>query len=346
MDRNRVIVGLSGGVDSSVAALLLKEKGYEVFGVTMRQFRDENFSKDAEAVAKVLDIPFEIIDMTEAFRSKIMEPFAIKYRNGKTPNPCVHCNPLVKWAALDIASKKHDAFFMATGHYANIDEKNGRFAIKNSSTASKDQTYALSLLSQDMLSRTLMPLGGLEKDEVRRIAKEAGIPVADKADSQDICFIPDGDYAGFIERFTKKQCIPGKFVDKNGNFIAPSKGVEHYTIGQRKGLNIAMGHPVFVTGIDAVKNEVVIGENEDLFSDTFFCTDMHYMLGDDSHLPKKLLCKVRYAHKGTMCTLYKEGSYYRIVLEEPVRAITPGQEAVFFEDEYVYCAGEVTNECL
>lgn len=341
MDKKKVVVGLSGGVDSSVAALLLKKEGYEVIGVTMRQFKDEEFSEDAIAVAKHLGINHEIIDMTDEFRKSVMDYFACQYKLGRTPNPCTRCNPMVKWKSLIRVANRVGAYYVATGHYAKIDYINGRYSVKNSVTAKKDQTYALCNLSQEQLSRTLMPLGDYEKEDVRKMASEAGIPVANKSDSQDICFIPDGDYAAFLEKFTGKKSLPGKFVTKDGKVLGTHEGIDHYTIGQRKGLNLAMGHPVFVTSINASDNKVVIGESEDLFTDSFYLKDINFMSGTKEELPKNLLCKIRYAHKGTTCVLSKEEDRYLVKFTEPVRAITPGQTAVFYDGEYVFGGGEI-----
>ena len=342
LDKKKVVVGLSGGVDSSVTAYLLKKQGFEVIGMTMRQFKEETFSDDARRVAEALSIESRIIDMSDLFENKICKSFIEKYENAKTPNPCTMCNPLIKWVALTTLADEVGAYYVATGHYANIDLINGRYAIKNAKTATKDQTYALCNLSQEQLARTLMPLGEYEKSQVREIAREAGIPVADKADSQDICFIPDGDYAGFIERYTGKKPKKGLFVDKNGNKLGEHQGIINYTIGQRKGLNLSLGHPVFVTKIDSEKNQVVIGENEDLFTTECFVNSVKLMSGSEDELPKRLLGKVRYAHKGTMCTLEKVADdLYKVSFEEPVRAITYGQTAVFYDGDYVFAGAEI-----
>ncbi len=341
MDKNKVVVGLSGGVDSAVTAYLLKKEGYEVIGVTMRQFKEETFSEDAASVAESLGIKHVIEDLSDEFEREIMRYFASEYEKGRTPNPCTLCNPRIKWEMLTRAADREDAFYVATGHYANIDMINGRYSIKNAVTATKDQTYALCNLTQEQLSRSLMPLGRYEKSEVRAIAEEAGIPVAGKADSQDICFIPDGDYAGFLERFTGKKFEPGDFVDKDGRVLGRHNGIVHYTIGQRKGLNLPMGKPVFVTGIDVPGNRVIIGDNEDLFTTVFFVRDVNFMAGTEEDLPKKLMCKIRYAHKGEVCTLSQESDgLYRAEFAAPVRAITPGQTAVFYDGDYVF-AGSV-----
>lgn len=341
MDKNKVVVGLSGGVDSAVTAYLLKEKGFTVIGATMKQFEKEEFSKDAQAVSEYLGIEHRIVDMSEIFKKDIIDYFVSSYKEGRTPNPCVFCNPKVKWRTMLSVADSVGAMYVATGHYARIDEINGRYSIKNSVTAKKDQTYALCYLTQEMLKRTLTPLGDYSKEEIREIAKKAGLPVAGKADSQDICFILDKDYGKFLEEYTGDKFSPGNFVDKNGNVLGKHEGIVNYTIGQRKGLNLAMGHPVFVTGIDTSRNEVVIGENEDLFTTDFSCTDMNFMCGTKEMLPKKLVCKIRYAHKGTEALLSFDGEKYNVKFDEPVRAITPGQTAVFYDGEYVFSGGTI-----
>lgn len=340
MNKKKVVVGISGGVDSAVTAGLLLKEGYEVVGMTMQQFKDVPFLEDAKEICRMLGIELKVVDMAGRFKKEIMDYFAQEYLEGRTPNPCSFCNPKIKWEALISTADSIGAEYVATGHYAVVDCIDGRYAVKNSVTATKDQTYALSFLTQDMLRRTLMPLGKYEKEEVRTIAIAEGIPVATKADSQDICFIPDGDYASFIKNGYSID-KPGLFVDKDGKVIGPNKGIIHYTIGQRKGLGIAMGHPVFVTGIDAKNNMVLIGENEDLFTKEFFCHNMNFQCGTEEELPKRLLCKIRYAHRGTECMLEKVAdNLYKGTFTEAVRAITPGQTAVFYKDDYVF-AGAV-----
>lgn len=271
----KVVVGMSGGVDSSVAALLLKEQGYEVIGVTMQIWQDEaeetreenggccglSAVDDARRVAEKLDIPYYVMNFKKEFRQYVMDYFTAEYLKGRTPNPCIACNRYVKWESLLTKSLGLGADYIATGHYARIEQlPNKRYAIRNSVTAAKDQTYALYNLTQKQLAHTLMPVGAYPKDEIRRIAREAGLPVAHKKDSQEICFIPDHDYAAFIEReCTDSVPSPGNFVSVTGEILGKHKGITHYTVGQRKGLNLSMGHPVFVTRINPETNEVEIG---------------------------------------------------------------------------------------
>ena len=356
MERTKVVVGLSGGVDSSVAALLLKEQGYEVIGVTMktwdiRENEDESpqglahgdgIIEDARRVAEYLSIPFYVMDFREEFRRHVVDYFAEEYLQGRTPNPCVVCNRYVKWEALLNRSREFGADLVATGHYARIEKlDNGRCAVRTSVTAAKDQTYALYNLTQDQLSRTLMPVGSYPKEEIRRIAWESGIPVAKKPDSQEICFIPDQDYAGFIRRYTGKTSVPGSFVDKEGRILGQHKGIIHYTVGQRKGLNLAMGHPVFVTGIRPKSNQVVIGNNEDVFTNSLLCSKLNWMAIDGLHGGElRLSAKIRYAHKGAMCTIREAGKdQVECIFDEPVRAVTPGQAVVFYLEDWIAGGG-------
>lgn len=351
----KIVVGLSGGVDSSVAAYLLKKEGYEVIGVTMdtcQEFPGEEGWKagsrgaieDAKRVVEHLQIPHYVVDFKDEFKCHVMDYFVEEYLQGRTPNPCVVCNRYVKWEALLTWAKEMGADYIATGHYARIDKlENGRYAIRNSVTASKDQTYALYNLTQAQLAFTLMPVGGYTKEEIRSIAMEAGIPVAEKSDSQDICFIPDDDYVGFLNRRVPDR-MPGEgdFIDKEGNVLGRHKGVTNYTIGQRKGLGIAMGHPVFVTELRPKTNEVVIGENEDVFTDVVICDRVNFMSIEDLTEPRRVLAKIRYNHKGDYCTIERmEDGRVKCSFEVPVRASTPGQAVVFYEGEYVLGGGTI-----
>ena len=354
----KVVVGMSGGVDSSVAALLLKEQGYEVIGVTMQIWQDEaeetreenggccglSAVDDARRVAEKLDIPYYVMNFKKEFRKYVMDYFTAEYLKGRTPNPCIACNRYVKWESLLTKSLGLGADYIATGHYARIEQlPNKRYAIRNSVTVAKDQTYALYNLTQKQLAHTLMPVGAYPKDEIRRIAREAGLPVAHKKDSQEICFIPDHDYAAFIEReCTDSVPGPGNFVSVTGEILGKHKGITHYTVGQRKGLNLSMGHPVFVTRINPETNEVIIGENEDVFSRTLTCSGLNFMSVPDLEQPMRVKAKIRYGHSGTFCLIEKTGEdRIKCTFEEPVRAVTPGQVVVFYDGEYVLGGGTI-----
>ncbi len=355
--KKKVVVGMSGGVDSSVAAYLLKEQGYEVIGVTMQIWQDTPVEsmeqeggccglsavEDARHVAQVLDIPYYVMNFKQEFRENVIDYFIKEYQAGRTPNPCIACNRYVKWESLLQRSLEIGADYIATGHYARICElPDGRRAVKKSVTGKKDQTYALYNLTQEQLKRTLMPVGDYEKEEIRQIAKKAGLPVAQKADSMEICFVPDGDYAGFIEQETGVPSEPGNFVDQKGNVLGTHKGIIHYTVGQRKGLGIAFGHPVFVLKIRPETNEVVLGKAEESLQDTVYMNHVNFMTRPAFVEGQRYLGKIRYNHAGADCTVEKAGDdLYKCVFFEKQRAVTPGQALVLYEDGMVAGGGTI-----
>lgn len=354
----KVVVGMSGGVDSSVAAWLLKEQGYDVIGVTMQIWQDEDTEvqeaeggccglsavDDARRVAMDLGIPYYVMNFKEEFRKNVMDYFVGEYVEGRTPNPCIACNRHVKWESLLRRSMAIGADYIATGHYAQIDRlPGGRYSLKTSVTAAKDQTYALYNLTQEQLSHTLMPVGSYHKEEIRDMAERLGLPVAHKPDSQEICFIPDHDYASFIEEYTGRELPPGNFVDLDGNVLGRHRGITHYTVGQRKGLNLSMGRPVFVVEIRPETNEVVIGDNQDVFTNVLRCDKLNWMAVDGLHeKPMEVLAKIRYSHKGSPCTIREIGDdMVECRFHEPVRAVTPGQAVVFYDGDYVAGGGTI-----
>ncbi len=353
--KQRVAVGLSGGVDSSVAAYLLKEQGYEVMGVTMLTRDGEERqgevgslgpspAEDAARVAAHLRIPHYVLDLRREFKRCVTDYFVEEYLKGRTPNPCVVCNRYVKWGELLDRSLALGADYIATGHYARIDRlPGGRYALRNSVTAAKDQTYALYALTQEQLSRTLMPVGAYAKEEIRRIALEAGLPVADKPDSQEICFVPDDDYAGFVRREAGERTPgPGNFVDGEGHVLGRHRGITHYTIGQRRGLGLAMGHRVFVTAIRPETAEVVVGEDADLYTDRVVCGCVNFMAEPCLDRPVRARVKIRYNHPGEYCMIESCGEgLVQCLFERKVRAAAPGQAAVFYLGEYVLGGGVI-----
>lgn len=355
MSKGTVVVGMSGGVDSSVAAYLLKKEGYDVIGVTMQIWQDEEAQvlekqggccgtsavEDARRVADALEIPYYVMNFKEEFQDKVIDYFTQSYLRGETPNPCIACNRYIKWESLLQRSMEIGADYIATGHYARVRKlDNGRYTLQTAAVLDKDQTYALYNLTQDQLARTLMPDGAYSKPQIREIAEEIGLIVANKPDSQDICFVPDNDYAGFIERETGKQIEPGNFVTKDGEILGRHKGITHYTIGQRKGLGLSIGHPVFVSEIRPQTNEVVVGEEDAVFTTSLFANDVNWMAIDGLHgEPLRAIGKIRYAHKGAPCTVTEEAGGIRVIFDQPVRAVTPGQSVVFYDEEGLILGG-------
>lgn len=350
MEKKTVVVGMSGGVDSSVAAYLLKEQGYHVIGVTMQIWQEEENGccglsaiEDARRVAYDLEIPHYVMNFRNEFKENVVAYFIDEYLHGRTPNPCIACNRYVKWESLLMRSREIGADYIATGHYARIDRlPNGRYSLKCSKTLAKDQTYALYNLTQEQLKHTLMPVGEYTKEEIRGIAERINLQVANKPDSQDICFVPDGDYAGFIEETLDTELPTGNFVTIDGKVLGLHKGITHYTVGQRKGLGLALGYPAFVIEIRPDTNEVVIGTNEDSMSNYVRANQLNFMSIEDLEGEMRVWAKIRYNHKGAWCTIRKTGDDEILcTFEEKQRAITPGQAVVFYDGDYVLGGGTI-----
>lgn len=354
---SKVVVGMSGGVDSSVAAYLLKEQGYDVIGVTMQIWQDEEQAMqeenggccglsavdDARRVAAALEIPYYVMNFKKEFKEHVIDYFVEEYQNGRTPNPCIACNRYVKWESLLQRSLSIGAEYIATGHYARVVQlENGRYTLRRSATLAKDQTYALYNLTQDQLKRTLMPVGEYTKEEVRSIAEKINLRIASKPDSQDICFVPDGDYASYIEEEAGVKVPEGNFVLTDGTVLGRHKGITHYTVGQRKGLGLALGYPAFVLEIRPETNEVVIGTKEESMTTQLVARNLNFMSIEDLTEPLHVFTKIRYNHRGAWCTIEKTGEDEILcTFDEPQRAITPGQAVVFYDGEYVLGGGTI-----
>lgn len=351
---------MSGGVDSSVAAYLLKEAGYDVIGVTMQIWQkesDDTVSEnggccgqsavdDAARVAQMLGIPHYVMNFRKEFEENVIQYFMKEYLAGRTPNPCIACNRYVKWESLLQRSLQIGADYIATGHYARIAQlPNGRYAICRSATAAKDQTYALYNLTQDQLAHTLMPVGDYEKGQIREIAEQIGLNVAHKPDSMEICFVPDQDYAGFIRENSGCEIPEGNFVTTDGTVVGRHRGITHYTVGQRKGLNLSMGRPVFVTEIRPETNEVVVGDNTDVFAEKLICTNLNFMSVPDIEDELSVVAKIRYNHQGAKAVVRRIApDRAEVIFEEPVRAVTPGQAVVFYDGDYVAGGGTILGK--
>ncbi len=354
-----VAVAMSGGVDSSVAAALLLDDGYPVIGLTMNLFglpggvcESETLRsccgaaarRDAGAVAAVLGIPFYVADFRRTFEKAVIDDFVAEYRLGRTPNPCLRCNRFVKFGPLLLRAGRLGAGVLATGHYARVerDEASGRWLLRKGIDPDKDQSYFLYPLTQALLARVVFPVGGLRKAEVRALAEKRGLPVARKPESQEICFVPDDDYAGFLKARVPEAFRPGDIVDPEGRRIGRHAGIAHYTIGQRKGLGIAAAHPLYVVGIDAAANRVTAGPGEALFRRRLTARDLNWVAlpGLTSSRPARV--KIRSRHAEAAAVLHPEGEdAVTVEFERAQRAITPGQAAVFYEGDVVLGGGTI-----
>ena len=346
----KALIAMSGGVDSSVAALLMQE--HERIGCTMRLFDKEDDDdpksccslkevEDARAVCYRIGIPFYVFNFTDDFEEKIIGKFVDSYRRGITPNPCIDCNRYMKFDKLLNRARELSCDLVVTGHYARVEEENGKFLLKKALDPAKDQSYVLYSLTQEQLKHIRFPLGGLSKDEVRRIAAEHGFVNANKPDSQDICFVPDGDYAGFIEE--KCGAMPtGDFVTVDGEVLGQHKGISHYTIGQRKHLGISVGAPIYVVKINAEDNTVVLGDESNLFSTVAQVSDFNWISGEVPTSPVRCKAKTRYRQKeqpATACV--NDDGTVTVIFDEPIRAITPGQACVLYDGDTVLGGGVI-----
>ena len=359
--KTRVVVGLSGGVDSSAAAALLLEQGYDVIGVTLKLWKHDCFSPDDDlfkccgaraaddvrAVCNHLGIPFHLVDEAEEFQRQVIGRFAAEYRAGRTPNPCILCNEHLKFGTLLQRADKFGAQFVATGHYARLERReDGRVLLKRGRDLRKDQSYFLFSLRQNQLARALFPLGEKTKDDTRAVARQCRLKTADKEESMEICFVPDNDYGKFLQRAGLAQKHRGEIIDVHGRVLGHHDGIEFYTIGQRKGLGLSSPRPLYVIELDAANNRVIVGDESALDRDEFVVERCNWISFDQPPEQLEVTVKIRYNHPGTPATVKSlaDGAA-RVKLTTQQRAITPGQAAVFYQEDLVVGGGWITRYC-
>lgn len=353
--KEKAIIAMSGGVDSSVAALLCSQMNYECIGATMKLFDNEDTCipkeqtccsledvEDAKSIAQLLGMKHYVFNFKDDFREKVINKFVCSYESGSTPNPCIECNRHLKFEKLFQRAKELGYDYVATGHYARIeyDNKKGQYLLKKASDQTKDQSYVLYSMTKEQLAHTLFPLGKLSKAEVRAIAEQHGFINAKKHDSQDICFVKDGDYVGFIEKYTGKTYPEGNFIDKEGNILGKHKGIIRYTVGQRRGLGISAENPLYVSAINPAYNTVTLVSDNDLYTKSLIAKDINLISVESIEQPMRVTAKVRYRHKEKPATVTKiDSDTIKVEFDEPQRAITKGQSVVLYDGDIVVGGG-------
>ena len=345
--RKKVLLGMSGGVDSSVSALLLQEQGYEVIGVTMQLLDKENIESinDAKKVCQKLGIEHHVVDLKKVFKERVIENFISTYMCAKTPNPCVECNKYLKFGELFNIAKQFECDYIATGHYARIEYSNkyNQYVLAKSKSKLKDQTYFLYDIDKKILPNIIFPLSDFDdKNEIRKIAEERGLEIAQKKDSQEICFIENNNYIEFLQKQNPGKTIErGNIVLKNGKILGTHNGLIHYTIGQRKGIGISYQEPLYVIKLDSEKNEVVVGTEKELYSKELTAKNLNFLVDINLQEGIEIQAKVRYRANPAKATLKVEGDFAKVVFEQEQRAITPGQSIVFYMDDIVLGGGKI-----
>ena len=349
MTHKKVLLGMSGGVDSSVSALLLKKQGYDVIGITLQLFAGSccnlDTNLDAKNVCKSLGIPHITYDLRNEFKCKIIDNFISEYSTQRTPNPCIECNKYMKFGAMYEKAKELNCDFIATGHYAKIEfsQKYNQNVLKKSNTVAKDQSYVLYSMPRFLLDKVIFPLGNFNsKDEIRQIAREYELKVANKPDSEDICFIPDGNYKKFLEENSELKPNKGDIVNKKGEVLGKHNGLYNYTIGQRKGLGISYKEPLYVIGFNSEKNQLIVGTNQDTYKNEMLVNNINWLLIDKLNEKKQVAVKTRYSAKEYKATIEQiEDDLVKVIFEKPAQRITPGQSAVFYLDDVVLGGGKI-----